>query len=246
MIVGLLGLAGVGKDTVADFMVKNHGFVKVAIADPLKRICKDVFDFSDEQLWGPSEMRNAPDPRYVRMAKGALGTTITDWNEELQTMNTKPSPEEDIYLTPRYALQQLGSEWGRSCHKDIWGTYCLRVAQKILYQSGILRSVHYHYDQKEGLIVTNVPLGEKPKGVVISDVRFVNEVNNIQKAGGKVVKIVRPKAGLTGEAGQHISETEQAEIPDEVFDHHLINKANDLSLLEAAVAGLVEALQQAN
>ncbi len=37
MIITLTGPAGAGKDTVADYLVKNHGFVKVSWATPLKR-----------------------------------------------------------------------------------------------------------------------------------------------------------------------------------------------------------------
>lgn len=68
MIIGITGQppAGSGKDTVADFLVEEYGFAKVAMADPMKRICKEVFDFSDEQLWGPSENRNKGDLRYFR------------------------------------------------------------------------------------------------------------------------------------------------------------------------------------
>lgn len=35
-IVGIAGKAGSGKDTVADFLVERHGFVKVSMASPLK------------------------------------------------------------------------------------------------------------------------------------------------------------------------------------------------------------------
>ena len=45
-IIGVCGQAGAGKDTIADFLVKDHKFVKLSFADPLKRICHDVFDFS--------------------------------------------------------------------------------------------------------------------------------------------------------------------------------------------------------
>ena len=48
MILGISGLAGSGKDTVADILVKHQQCVKVSFADPLKRICRDVFDFTDE------------------------------------------------------------------------------------------------------------------------------------------------------------------------------------------------------
>ncbi len=57
MIIGICGNAGVGKDTTADFLVKTNGFVKVSLADPMKRICQAVYGFSNEQLWGPSEKR---------------------------------------------------------------------------------------------------------------------------------------------------------------------------------------------
>jgi hypothetical protein len=36
MIIGLAGVARSGKDTLADYLVDNHGFVKVAFADPMR------------------------------------------------------------------------------------------------------------------------------------------------------------------------------------------------------------------
>ena len=65
-LIGICGRSGSGKDTVADILVRDYGFVKVACADPLKRTCRDVYRFTDEQLWGPSKKRNAPDMRYPR------------------------------------------------------------------------------------------------------------------------------------------------------------------------------------
>jgi hypothetical protein len=56
------------------------------------------------------------------------------------------------------------------------------------------------------------------RGVVIPDVRFMNEIAAIQAAGGVVIRIVRPGSGLDGAAGQHESETEQTLIPDSQFD----------------------------
>ena len=43
MLVGITGKAGSGKDTVGDYLVKSHGFKKIALADPIKRLVKDVF-----------------------------------------------------------------------------------------------------------------------------------------------------------------------------------------------------------
>lgn len=201
-IVGLLGLAGSGKDTVADLLVQEHGFAKLAFADPLKRICREVFDFSDEQLWGPSEKRNAPDPRYPRKVYGSDKVVEN--------------------LTPRYALQTLGTEWGRDCYAPIWMELGLRTAKRIL-EHGEAR-----YSARKGLYYVEGRLypadqADEPMGVAISDVRFRNEVDGVRAAGGKVIKIVRPGAGLGGGAGLHPSEVEQASIPDDAFDAILHN-----------------------
>lgn len=221
MIIGICGLAGSGKSTAADFLVRNHGFVSLAFADPLKRIARDVYDFTDEQLWGPSSARNTPDKRYPRkevMKELAFGV----FHEEETRVE---------YLTPRFALQQLGTEWGRTCYPNTWADLALRTANKILYQSGILRSVYWNYDAKQGLYTTCTPEGPKPKGVVISDVRFINEVVAINAAGGQVYQMTRG-FGLEGAAGQHKSEQEMKSIPSNLFKGQIDNKEWTLEELE--------------
>jgi hypothetical protein len=218
MIIGLCGLAGSGKDTVADFLVNNHEFVKVALADPLKRICKDVFYFTDEQLWGPSAERNKLDERYPR----------------------KPTREEFIdgdraeFLTPRHALQQLGTEWGRSCYNNVWVDYALRVADT-------LKRGGFYYDAKSGIrFLSHVQMQSDwvrgKSNVVISDVRFFNEVDAINNKGGRVWKIERPGAGLQGAAAAHASE--KLDIPEEHFQHVIVNDGT-LSQLEYGVGQLL-------
>lgn len=195
MLLGIMGKMGAGKDTVADVLVRDHGFVKLGLADPLKRICREVYDFSEEQLWGPSEKRNAPDPRYFRGPDG--------------------------FLSPRFALQRLGTEWGRECYRDTWVDYALRTAKAI--QRG------QRYDQIRGL----VPEGDKVgRSVVIPDCRFRNEFDAIRAVGGKMIRIMRP--GLL-ESG-HVSETEQETISGGEFDHVILNNGTidelELDVLE--------------
>lgn len=238
MIVGLSGVAGSGKDFIADLLVKNHGFVKVALADPLKRICQDVFEFSEEQLWGPSEKRNQPDKRYFT---GRVRDRIVD-HEDARCLcyltkasegdSSEPTAEEmleyrKIYLTPRFALQFLGTEWGRNCYPQVWIDYTLRIAKKLLSAD------NYQYSSKNGLWQDAENSYSKPNGVVISDVRFANEMEAIQSEGGKVIRIISDRATtLRGTAALHASEQEQKEIPDSFFDYLLYNRVDLNSLTE--------------
>lgn len=52
MIIGLTGYARSGKDTVADRLVHCFDFRKRTIAKPLKDLCKSLFDWSDEHVYG--------------------------------------------------------------------------------------------------------------------------------------------------------------------------------------------------
>jgi hypothetical protein len=51
-IIGLLGNKRCGKDTSGEYLEKKYGFIRYAFADPVKEICRILFDFSDEQLYG--------------------------------------------------------------------------------------------------------------------------------------------------------------------------------------------------
>ena len=80
MIIGLSGIAGSGKDTVADYLVTNYRFVKMSLADEIKRTAKCWYGFTDDQLWGPSELRNTYSPKYpdlmCRTVLQKLGTEV--------------------------------------------------------------------------------------------------------------------------------------------------------------------------
>jgi hypothetical protein len=71
-------------------------------------------------------------------------------------------------------------------------------------------------------------------------VRFLNEVQAIKQAGGKVIRISRPGAGLDGAGALHTSETEQAGLPDSMFDQ-VIQNTGTLEELRAAVQAFLSA-----
>jgi dephospho-CoA kinase len=51
MLIGICGKAGAGKDTVGDYLIKDYGFKKIALADPIKRLVKDVFVLDDHTVY---------------------------------------------------------------------------------------------------------------------------------------------------------------------------------------------------
>jgi len=52
MIIGITGNKQSGKDTSANYFIKKHNFIKLSFAQPLKEICKVLFDFNEEQVNG--------------------------------------------------------------------------------------------------------------------------------------------------------------------------------------------------
>ena len=206
MIICLSGLAGSGKSVVSEFLQKDGGFAAIAFADPLKTILKEVYDFSDEQLYGPSEMRSKPDERYPRRHSFnnhqiCLCCSLS-WSS-LSLKEQRDPPQ--CYLTPRYALQELGTKWGRDCYEDTWVENAFRRAKRYMDKTDPI------YNRETGVTVFP-PIG----GVVITDGRFLNELEASKKAGGFLVRIKRPKH--IDPKWNHSSETEQLEMEDSEFD----------------------------
>lgn len=94
MIVACSGAAGSGKSLVADYLRDRHGFRVVSFAGPLKAIAQQLWGFTDEQLYGPSEARSTPHAT-IRRPDG--------------------SP-----LTARVALQVLGTDVARQLDTSVW------------------------------------------------------------------------------------------------------------------------------
>ena len=98
--------------------------------------------------------------------------------------NEKDVIDLTLGITPRFILQQLGTEVARNIHKDTW-----------------LISLERNIEGTENLL-------GKEHDWVIDDVRFNNEAEWIRSKGGFLLKVTRDNS-IDGIDSNHQSETEQ-------------------------------------
>lgn len=228
-LIGLSGKAHCGKNTIANLICQENNFVGIAFADKIKRILKELYDFDDELLWGPSENRGLPDSRYLHKAKGSQGFNVNVINRHSFKYNYLP--EEDVYLTTRIAAQQLG-EAMRECFLDTWINYLYKQVDFIMDSKAF-------YNPKTGTYFAES--SSNYTGAVVLDVRHKNEFDSVKNRNGYMVRIKRDDSGLKDAGGKHKSECEQDEIPDSAFDCIFDNNI-DINMLPDAVSSMMKNL----
>lgn len=106
MLIGICGLAGSGKDSVADLMVRYHGYTRIGLADPLKAAALRLNPIVYVDHW------DDVDYRLSDMVK------FRGWDRAKREI-----PE------IRQLLQRLGTEVVRElCGPDFWIDYALVAA----------------------------------------------------------------------------------------------------------------------
>lgn len=139
MIIGLIGFAGSGKGTVGDLLVEKYNFHKLAFADSVKDAAAAIFGWPRHLLEGDTD-----ESRAFREKRDDFWSAKLGYN-----------------ITPRIALQKIGTESGR----DVFG-------EALWVTSTEKRMLDYN-------------------NVVLTDVRFPNEIKFIQERGGFVIRVVR-------------------------------------------------------
>lgn len=77
ILIGLMGKKGVGKDTLADRLVSRGRFQKMAFADPLKAVCREMFALTSWQLHDP-EGKETVDERWGMTPRQMMQRVGTD------------------------------------------------------------------------------------------------------------------------------------------------------------------------
>jgi hypothetical protein len=180
MLIGLTGAAGAGKDTVANILIKEFDQVNKPVAQ---------IAFADT-------------------LKEMMCVLLSCTREKLEDRLFKESPHPILGgKTPRYAMQTIGTEWGRNMiDSEIW-TNATKAKINELIELGIFSAV------------------------VTTDVRFDNEARLIQELGGVVIGIERPNNPLAI-GSQHASE---CGVSKDLIDEFFLNDAEGIDALKEKV-----------
>ena len=97
-VIGIAGLIGSGKDTVANHLIERHNFKRIKFADKLKDGVAAIFEWPRHLLEGDTDESR-------------------QWRETPDAFWTKELGEE---ITPRYVLQKFGTEVRDGFHVHTW------------------------------------------------------------------------------------------------------------------------------
>jgi hypothetical protein len=139
---------------------------------------------------------------------------IFGWTNEHVNGSLKDVEDKEWGITPRLALQLLGTDFGQF-------TLCEK-------------SISFASTTGRSLWVKRALDGIDNKNVVISDVRFLHEAESIKKAGGYIFRVIRP--GYES-LSTHASETEMVEIKE---DFCIMNDRSLNDLQHAVYSAMVK------
>lgn len=186
VFIGLLGKKCSGKDTAASILITKYNFTRLAFADPIKNICRELFNFSYNQLY-----------------------------------NNKETIDEYWGITPRKTFQFIGTDLFRNQIneilpnvKDNFWVLCLERK----YKDIISKDPHAN--------------------IIVTDVRYQNELDMIHNNGGIIIKINRES--LSEITDNHESEKHIDNINN--YDY-CINNNNSVENLFLQIINIVDELK---
>ncbi len=206
-----------------DIERKDEDFVKYAhynmwphvklynFADSLKNICMNLFDVPRECLYGTDEEKNKLQEHLLW--ENMSGVVTEGW---LLNQLEEDFPVLGLTyhkpgpMTAREFMQYMGTDVMRNMYLKVWANSCLNTIQK-----------------------------EGSDLAIVADVRFPNEVEAINNAGGKVIKLLRDTKG-----DDHASETalDQENYDQSNFWHILDNKNSTIPNTVTDIRQLLETI----
>lgn len=189
-LIGIGGLLQHGKDTVADYLVEKHGWVKMGMSDPLNEALLTL------NPWVKIDTHiSHPILRMVQFSPGFYA--YQEVYAVLGYVRAKEIPDVRAYL------QRLGTEVGRNLlGENTW----VNAAE---------RQIEQHTADGSNVILTGV--------------RFPNEVEMIRRQGGELWWVERPSLVNADASATHSSENS---VTREDFDRVIFNDGTLIDLYE--------------
>lgn len=230
-IIGLTGPAGSGKTTVAETLLNERHFALAAFADPIKVAVREWWGVPSAVLWGSSELRATPIEGVWKQTCPVPGCPERQGVVHLLLYDEtiRCCPHHDHFpilvktpLTAHEAAQYLRIEVERNLDENV----CIRAMERRIAQlrKGVECRMMHGYSTPSRLCPglredgTMMPCmgfsGESDYclGVVVPDVRFVDEAILLRRMGGRIIQVVPGKdwpdsARLPGSVAAHVSES---------------------------------------
>ena len=129
-IIALCGPAGSGKSSVATYLVERYGAKRYGFAMPLKEMVKRALDFTDEQVYGTQEQKEAVDPRYGHSARWFLQRIGTEgcratfgesfWTKQCLDMIWRQNPKIAVIEDTRFYDEALAIQSDDRFNGLVW------------------------------------------------------------------------------------------------------------------------------
>jgi len=220
-VIGICGKKSSGKSSVCSLIIKMLPSLKVkemSFAKTLKDLAIDVFGLDKKYVHGSESDKNYP---------------ISTWGDYFHNgIIDKYNKRYNDLLTGREFMQLLGTEVMRSgdfnkmSNQDQYEKILLWLSKKAPF---ISNNPNYDYNNIWiDILINDI---EKQKDnydiILISDVRFINELICLKKAGAKLIRLYRDVN--TYNSIPHSSELEMDKMQDKDFDH-VLHEENNINM----------------
>lgn len=197
-LIGLTGLAGAGKDTVADTLREHCGAYTLAFADALRAEVANAFGVDMSTLTNRAT-KETPLPELALARCGEQSFVDRMVVHHLAGMPHAGIEGELIELTaprsPRQIMQWWGTEYRRAQNPRYW-----------------TEQTHRH--------IARVAQLYSPPLIVLTDVRFDNEAAVVRTWYGQIWRIERPGQTSAAADSQHPSEATGEQFAPDVTVHN--------------------------
>lgn len=205
ILLGLAGAAGVGKDTVADYLCDQYNFIRFSFSDALYREVSQAFDVPEAVLRDrlkketplfELDAASCKDPAFAHIMRNSTPYGLDSYTTQRV---------EEFKYSPRWVLQHWGTEYRRAQDENYW-----------LKKTAEWMHLMFHFIKEASVNPDYTP----PLGFVNTSVRFENEAKWIRDSGGTVWHIRRDVPDDLASEQQHEAEQPLPLLPE---DRELFN-----------------------